>query len=131
MQKILDEIDHADALVFGSPVYMGQMTAQAKIFTDRLFPIFSPRFSPYFKEGNTSKKKLVFIFNQGNPDSSLFQTYIDYTNRMFELLGFDVKEVPAVAGMRNGPAHERKDLLSAMKDIGSSLTFDTVISLQV
>ncbi len=121
MKKHLDEIDHADALVFGSPIYMGQMTAQAKIFTDRLFARFSPRFSPYFKEGNTSKKKMVLVFNQGNPDPGLFQSYIDYTNHIFQLLEFDVKEVPAVTGMRNGPAYERNDLHTAMKDIGSSL----------
>ena len=121
MKKLLDEIDHADALVFGSPIYMGQMTAQAKIFTDRLFPRFSPRFSPYFKEGNASKKKLVFVFNQGNPDSGLFQSYIDYTNHIFQILEFDVKEVPVVTGMRNEQAHERKDLHTTMKNIGSSL----------
>ena len=50
MQKLYNELAQADALVLGSPVYMGQMSAQAKIFTDRLFAQFSPRFSPYFKE---------------------------------------------------------------------------------
>ena len=49
MQKIYDAFEHADAIVFGSPIYMGQMSAQAKIFTDRLFAQISPRFSPYFK----------------------------------------------------------------------------------
>ncbi len=33
-----------------------------------------------------------------------------FTKNMFQLLGFDVKEVHVVAGMRNEPAHERKDL---------------------
>ena len=99
---------------------MGQMSARAKTFTDRLFALFSPRFSPYFKE-NAEKKKLILVFNQGNPDPSLFQSYIDYTEHIFQLLEFDVKMVPVVTGMRNGPAHERKDLLSVLKDIGSSL----------
>lgn len=120
MQKIYDAIEHADALVLGSPVYMGQMSAQAKIFTDRLFARFSPRFSPYFKE-NAAKKKLILVFTQGNPDTSMFQLYFDYTKKMFQLLEFDVKEVQVVAGMRNEPAHERKDLNTAMKNIGSSL----------
>jgi hypothetical protein len=40
---------------------------------------------------------------------------------MFQLLEFDVKEVVVVAGMRNGPAHERVNLLTGMKDIGLSL----------
>lgn len=120
MQKLYEAIEHADAIVLGSPVYMGQMSAQAKIFTDRLFARYHPRFSPQFKEENAGKK-LIIVFNQGNPDSGMFQLYFDYTKNMFQLLGFDVKEVYVVAGMRNEPAHERKDLHTVMKNIGSSL----------
>ncbi|MBU2703506.1 multimeric flavodoxin WrbA [Sporomusaceae bacterium BoRhaA] len=120
MQKLYDALEHADALVLGSPTYMGQMSAQAKIFTDRLFAQYHPRFSPQFKETSVAKK-LVLVFNQGNPDSSLFQSYYDYTKNMFQLLEFDVKDLVAIAGMRNESAHERKDLHTAMKNIGSSL----------
>jgi multimeric flavodoxin WrbA len=99
---------------------MGQMSGQAKIFTDRLFAQITPRFSPHFKEENAGKK-LILAFTQGNPDPGMFQVYFDYTKHMFQLLEFDVKDVVVVAGMRNEPAHERKDLHTAMKDIGSSL----------
>ena len=120
MQKVFDSIEHASAIVFGSPIYMGQMSAQAKIFTDRLFAQISPRFSPHFKE-RALKKKLILTFNQGNPDTSMFQQYIDYTKHIFAMLEFDVKVVPVVAGTRNGPAHERKDLDTALRTVGSSL----------
>lgn len=126
MQKLNDAIDHADAIVFGSPIYMGQMSAQAKIFTDRLFARFSPRYSPNFKEENVAQKKMILVYDQGNPDSSLFQSYIDYTKHIFQLLEFDVKVVPVVTGMRNGLARERKDLHTVMKDIGSSLFLDKI-----
>jgi len=126
MQKLYCAIEQADAIVLGSPIYMGQMSAQAKIFTDRLFAIISPRFSPYFKE-RTTKRKLILTFNQGNPDTSMFQQYIDYTKHIFEMLEFDVKMVPVVAGMRIGPAHERMDLHTAMKDIGSSLVSEQLL----
>jgi multimeric flavodoxin WrbA len=120
MQELYAAIGYADTLVLGSPVYMGQMSAQAKIFTDRLFAQISPRFSPYYKE-KMAKKKLVLVFTQGNPDPGMFQVYFDYTKHMFQLLEFDVKEVVVVAGMREEPAHERKDLPAVMKNIGSSL----------
>lgn len=120
MQKLYDALEHADALVLGSPIYLGQMSAQTKIFTDRLFAQHSPRFSPHFKDRNAGKK-LVLVFTQGNPDSGMFQVYFDYTKYMFQLLEFDVRGVHVVAGTRNEPAHERKDLHIAMKDIGSSL----------
>jgi multimeric flavodoxin WrbA len=56
MQILYDGIEHADALVLGSPIYMGQISALAKIFTDRLFAQISPRFSPHFKEGTAKKE---------------------------------------------------------------------------
>ncbi|MGB8219046.1 MAG: flavodoxin family protein [Methanoregula sp.] len=120
MQELYGAIEQADALVLGSPVYMGQMSGQAKIFTDRLFAHISPRFSPHYKE-KVAKQKLILVFTQGNPDPGMFQVYFDYTKKMFQMLEFDVNEVVVVAGMRNEPAHERKDLNTVMKNIGSSL----------
>jgi multimeric flavodoxin WrbA len=120
MQELYGAIEQADALILGSPVYMGQMSAQAKTVIDRLFAQISPRFSPHYKE-KVAKKKLVLVFTQGNPDPGMFQVYFDYTKHIFQLLEFDVKEVVVVAGMRNEPAHERKDLDMVMKDIGSAL----------
>ncbi|HUW41382.1 MAG TPA: flavodoxin family protein [Rectinemataceae bacterium] len=121
MQRLYAALEQADALVLGSPVYMGQMSAQAKIFTDRLFAQISPRFSPHFKEKAAAKKRLLLVFNQGNPDSGMFQAYFEYTKKMFQLLEFEVDKVQVVAGMRNEPAHEREGLHTAMKDVGSSL----------
>jgi len=120
MQDLYGAIEGADTIVLGSPVYMGQMSAQAKIVTDRLFAQISPRFSPYYKE-KTAKKKMVLVFTQGNPDPGMFRVYFDYTKHMFQLLEFDVGEVVVVAGMREKPAREREDLPVLMKTIGSSL----------
>jgi len=120
MQKIYTAFNNADTIVLGSPVYMGQMSAQAKIFTDRLYACTSPRFSPYYKE-NTAKKKMVLVFTQGNPDPNLFQPYFDYTKKMFEVIEFDVKNVQIIAGMRSKSANERDDLQSLMNEIGGAL----------
>lgn len=123
MQKIYDAMEHADAIVLGLPIYMGQMSAQGKIFTDRLFARFSPRFSPFFKE-NAVKQKLILSFNQGNPDAGLFKVYTDYTKHMFEILEFDVKEVPIVTDLRSGPARDREDLRASLKSFGSELVME-------
>ena len=120
MRQLYAALERADALVLGAPVYMGQMSAQAKIFTDRLFARIHPRFSPQYKE-QAFAKKLLLAFTQGNPDTGMFQTYFDYTKRMFNLLEFEVKDVIVVAGMRAEPACERAGLETAMKAAGSSL----------
>ena len=118
MQKIFAAMDGADALVFGSPLYMGQMSGQAKIFLDRLSSQFMPRFSPYYKEYPV--KKLIIVFTQGNPDSSMFQPYYDYTKSMFQLLGFDA-ELHIITGLRNGPAYEKEEQRTATEHVGRSL----------
>ena len=120
MQKIYDALKQADALVLGSPIYMGQMTAQAKIFTDRLFAQITPRFSPSFKEENAGKK-LALVFTQGNPNADMFKIYLDYTKNMFNLLEFDVKGLHVVAGTRSEAAHDKKDLDIELKALGASL----------
>ena len=120
MQTLYTALEQADALVFGMPVYMGQMSAQAKIFTDRLFARIHPRFSPQYKE-QAFAKKLLLVFTQGNPDAGMFRTYFDYVKRMFNLLEFDVKDVIVIAGMRTESACERKNLDAEMKAVGSSL----------
>jgi multimeric flavodoxin WrbA len=80
-------------------IYMGQMTGQAKVFLDRLFPTIAPKFSPSYKEGMI-KKKLILVFVQGNPDKTMFQVYIDYTKALFEIREFDVCDVIMAAGVR-------------------------------
>ena len=119
MQKVYDELRDADALVFASPVYMGQMTGQAKVFMDRLFPANSPTFSPYYKE--QSKKKLLLLFTQGNPDKSKFQTYFDYTKQLFEMLDYDVKEPVIVAGTRSLDAKDMSGLKETLLAVGAEL----------
>jgi multimeric flavodoxin WrbA len=117
MQPLYDALKSADTLVLGAPIYMGQMSAQAKIFTDRLFAQITPRFSPRFKEENAGKK-LVLVFTQGNPDERKFQTYIDYTAQMFGLLEFIVQDVVVVTGTRNEHASAQNGLSGRLKSIG-------------
>ena len=119
MQKVYDELHNADALVFASPIYMGQMTGQAKLFLDRLFPTNSPKFSPFYKE--QVKKKLLIVFTQGNPDKTKFRTYIDYTRQMFEILDYDVKEPIIIPGTRSVEAKDIDRLGESLTNIGAEL----------
>jgi len=120
MREIYAALKPAEALVLASPVYMGQMTAQAKTFVDRLFAQITPRFSPKFKEENAGKK-LLLAFTQGNPDPAMFQAYFDYTQKMFQLLEFEVRGLQVVAGTREEPAREQRGWPEALKAAGAAL----------
>ena len=120
MQSVYAAFKDADALVLGTPNYMGQMTAQAKTLLDRLSAQVSPRFSPKFKEANAGKK-LILAFTQGNPDADKFKAYYDYTKEMFSILEFDVKDVIVIAGTRSVAVSEREGLSSEMQAVGLKL----------
>jgi multimeric flavodoxin WrbA len=125
MQLVYAALKTADTLVFGAPIYMGQMSAQAKVFLDRLFAFITPRFSPRFKEENAGKK-LVLLWTQGNPDGEKFKAYMDYTKMMFGMLEFDVRDVVIVAGTRTEAASEQTGLGDSLLKIGADTAMATV-----
>ncbi len=93
MQSIYKEIKEADAFILGSPVYMWQMSAQSKLFTDRLYANFGTGF-----EEKYGKKDMALIFSQGNPDENSFKEYFNYTRNMFNFLGYNVMDLISSQG---------------------------------
>lgn len=97
MQILYNEIQNADALVLGSPVYMWQLNAQAKTFLDRLVVFVKPDFSTRLK----GKKRIALAFTQGNTDPQAFQVYFDYIEKLLCFLHYDVKGTIVASGTRN------------------------------
>lgn len=120
MQSVYAALKTAAALVLGAPIYMGQMSAQAKAFTDRLYAHFKPRFSPTFQE-EYAGKKLILVWTQGNPDGEKFKEYLDYTKKMFTMLEFNVRDVIIVSGTRSAAANEQDGLGEKLKRVGAEL----------
>jgi multimeric flavodoxin WrbA len=120
MSAIYAALKQADALILGSPIYMAQMSGQAKVFTDRLFAQITPSFSPHFNEENAGKK-LVLVFTQGNPDQNRFQAYYDYTKSMFQMLEFDIQDMIVVTGTRSEQANEKAGLSDILRKTGQKL----------
>lgn len=115
MQILYKELAESDAFVLGSPIYMWQMTAQAKLFTDRLYALMGfPE-----KLGKTSS---ALVFSQGNPDGRLFDDYIGSTKQVFDLLGYPVKGVLVSAGDQTiGAVKDKEDILKDARTIGKDL----------
>jgi multimeric flavodoxin WrbA len=83
MEPILADVLSAGLVVLASPVYMWQMTAQAKLFTDRLMPVLKPDFSSWL-----DGQRMLCLYTQGQPDTSKFASYFEQTQQMFAFLGF-------------------------------------------
>ncbi len=83
MNKVYKAIKEADAVILGSPIYMGAETAWLKGALDRLYatvaknpagPGFTPKFNP--------PKKAVAIFTCGNPQGD--KIYSNLSDRYFQ-----------------------------------------------
>lgn len=116
MQDIYKEIKEADAFVLGAPIYMWQMSAQAKMFTDRLYAFFKTGF-----EEKYGKKDVALVFTQGNPED-MFAGYIDSTKDMFNFLGYNVKGVLSAKGNQApGDVKSKENVLKKARGIGKDL----------
>jgi len=118
MQILYKEIEEADAFILGSPVYMWQMSAQTKIFTDRLFANFATGF-----EEKYGKKDMALIFSQGNPNRDMFEEYFNYTRNMFEFLGYNVVDVlNSQDNTVPGVVEDKKAVMENARELGLKLT---------
>ena len=118
MALLLEEIQHSDAIILGSPVYMWQVSGQTKLFMDRLVPFIKPDFTSRLK----GKKRLFMVFTQGNPDEQTFKVYFEYLENLFSFLHYDVKGTMVVTGTRDqNDILQQAKVLEKAKNLGKDL----------
>ncbi|WP_371380067.1 flavodoxin family protein [Sporomusa aerivorans] len=103
MQELYEEIATAGGIIFATPVYMWQMTAQLKLAVDRLYPFLKPDYSSYLTPG----KKVLLAVTQGRPDTSMFHHYFEHMGKTLSFLGFGDYKILIAGGTR-----KPEDLLS-------------------
>ena len=85
MTPIYGKIEEADAFFLGSPIYFGAVTAQAKLFIDRLFPYLSyedlSSFSIFPK-----KISVGLFYTQHIDDPDFFQSHMEFNEMVFSML---------------------------------------------
>lgn len=105
INKVHKEIEDADYIIIGSPIYFGEVTAQTKLFTDRFYGIYNN------ENRSVDGKKVILVYTQGNPDP---KTYEEYTkgqrNFLYEFMNFDVVNTLVVGGI-----HSKEDLIEQEK----------------
>jgi len=67
------KMKESDGLIVAAPIYFGAVSAQTKLWLDRMFPYIGMDLSPKMPPG----KKVSFIFTQNQPDAFLFRPGID------------------------------------------------------
>lgn len=119
MTPLMEEIQEADAVVIGSPVYMGQVTGQTKTFIDRWYSFMRADFTTRLNEG----KKVVMVLSQGQPDADMFSYITKGFNGMFKgMLKAESFEPLIAAGVRApGEISENGDMMAQARAIGEAL----------
>jgi len=123
MQNLYDEIYSADAVVIGTPVYMMQVTGQTKLFVDRFFAFLYPADgTPGNYKNKLGGKKSVTVYTQGQPDTSLFGSYLNQMDATLSFIGFKVQDRITVGGNRN-PDDAKKNTAAMEKayTVGATL----------
>jgi multimeric flavodoxin WrbA len=121
MQTLYDEIIRADAIVLGSPIYMWQMTAQTKLFIDRLYALLDSNLSPRYDD-----KNMVLVFAQGAEDPNMFKSYIEHTANLFNHGKLQVRDIVVAAGVgAKGDVKQRENVMTQAKNIGQELVKST------
>jgi len=116
MQAMYREIQNADAVIIGFPVYMFTANAQTKTFIDRLYPYLNLDF--------TSKvhKNTALVITQGQPDKEAFKPNFEWTKNSLGFLGFPVKEILIEGGNRDKKdAASNHDALERAMALGMNL----------
>lgn len=118
MQAVYDKIDQADAVVFASPVYMGDVNGQMKTVLDRLFQYLNMDLTSRIQPA----KRSVFLATQANPDGRLFLNQLEAFPKVLGVLGFGEPVVLVGQGL-GGPdaSAQRPDLADRAREIGRQL----------
>ena len=89
LQPALNRVADSDLIVLASPIYMDQITAQMRIFQDRLNVFLRPDFSSKLKDTPT-----VLLFSQAIEDE---ENYANYFNTLKKVYGkFNMKVVDLI-----------------------------------
>ncbi|WP_288184148.1 flavodoxin family protein [uncultured Sporomusa sp.] len=111
-QIMFKHIVDADVVVFGSPVYILQITAQMKLLWDRLCGLFDENFKPRY-----ATKNLIMVYSQGDPNAQAFQTSFQTNEGTLKMFGLNVVDTILLTGGidPNMAANNKELLLKAYK----------------
>lgn len=115
MQKLYKELEEADAFILGSPLYYGEMSAQTKLFIDRLYSTYTPDID------ENNKKNMAIIFSQGEDDENIFSKYYDYIKDVYGTLYNLIDVLISVGNETPGEVKNKKDNLEKAREIGKQL----------
>lgn len=125
LSAVLEDVRGCDALVLGTPVYFGEVTAQLKGFIDRTFCYLKPGYA-HLPRGERSRlapgKDLAFVIAQGHPKEDLFTDIFPRYEYFYRWLGFGHSRLLRACGVYDpGAAAAREEIMEQARRLGREL----------
>lgn len=118
MKQIYKKLDESDVIIFASPNYLGQITAQMKLVYDRMYAYST-------KEGTmllSKNKKVGLIMTQRQPDASIYSYYIKTFMYYLNIYFAGGSKSLIAAGVENiGEAAQNTEYMQDAFDLGKEL----------
>ncbi len=116
-QNMFKHVINADVVVFGSLVYIWQVTAQMKLLWDRFCGLFDENYKPRY-----AAKSLIMVYSQGNPNAQAFQTSFQTNEAVPKMFGLHVVDTILLTGGGDpNTAASNKELLLKAYEAGKAI----------
>jgi multimeric flavodoxin WrbA len=118
MQILYPAMESAQALVIGTPVYFDHVSAQTKIWLDRMNCYVGPELVHRFPPG----KKLVIVFTWADCEEDLYDEVIEWLKvRLTRYFDMELVGVLKASCTDDQPVASRPDLLLHAQNLGVTL----------
>lgn len=91
LAPVLDYMKEADTWVIGTPIYMGHVSGQLKLFFDRVYGFTGPNRANRLPPG----KKAVIAVTQGTQDPDTYKNVVELVSYMLSRRGISIRSVVA------------------------------------
>ena len=105
ISAMMDELHETDVVLVGSPVYMGNVSAQLKMFIDRLYCLKDASRKPRLKP-----KRCLLVFSQGAPDKAYYKDMFNQVKKTLDGYNLLVEDIIVATGAdyKNDPEVQKK-----------------------
>jgi len=123
LAPVLDAVFNADLVVFASPVYYSDVSAQLKAFIDRTYSYLLPGYIAKEHPNRLSARKLlVFILTQGHRNPHMFTDILPRYRDIFHWTGFaETHPLRVVDVYHLGDAEARPEVLAEAEALAEHL----------
>ncbi len=118
-QDVLEALKTSDAIAFGTPIYVFNVSGQFKCFLDRCYCLVpDPEGEAGYEAAIPPGRKFTIVTSQGDEDPEAYRHVIEYLRMIFSFLGGTIRVITQAGTEDRDSARNDEALLSKARDAG-------------